>query len=273
MVYIEVTKLRPREPYTALYNGAIEITEYKRKSIPNNGHHRPSALKKILMFKPRRCSFWTDDDLNRLALFRAQNLTYTRIQKHHFPSRTKRALDTAYSRIPKVERIPRALAGASLLSSPHKTRRRERRQETRKTKDLVSPTAIHESKSKDNTPLRNPNPRYNLRPILRVNLREGGSQCLVDRLRFPHFYESYKDCLADTTADDYYDPPSHSPTPDLSDYSYSITSDQPSPASSTDLFGLEVRSPTPEQIPDTPSQCNDISDSEFFSTEEHLPSP
>ncbi|KAF2684426.1 hypothetical protein K458DRAFT_261527, partial [Lentithecium fluviatile CBS 122367] len=87
--------------------------------------------------------------------------------------------------------------------------------------------------------------QYNLRPRIQTAFREGNPKVLVDRRRFPYFFEAFKDHLKlDTTSDDDYIPPSYSPTPGPSEYSLSVPSDRPSPASSTELFGLEVRSPS-----------------------------
>lgn len=115
--------------------------------------------------------------------------------------------------------------------------------------------------------------RYDLRPKMPTTFPQRKPQYLVDRLRFPRFFKSYKHHLKlDRLPDGDYSPPSHTPTPEQSDRSPSVVSTQLSEASSLDLFGLEPCSPKSSSLePSIDSNPPiDAPSPEFLSAEEHL---
>lgn len=235
---------------------------------------------------------WTDEELNLLAYCRTRHWSYDRIQRKHFPLFAESSLRGAYSRIPPKERAHRALIVASSTTTSRTTSRN---------KDPAHPHPIPETNHRSHPA---PQPegnvrvhkssalrgeedyqtlisidgtnRYNFRPNRCRSLQESQTQYPIDRLRFPHFFKSYKNHLKlDGVPDGDYAPPPHSPTPDSSDRSPSIISSLPSAASSLELFGLEARSLSTSDRGSsvTPSPPNDGSSPEFFSSEERPTTP
>jgi hypothetical protein len=236
---------------------------------------------------------WTNDELNLLAYHRARNWTLDRIRKTYFPSLTKKSLIRAYSRLPIEERAYRTSIFAALGTTPYGASRSEDlthsnpvpgpshypRPVSQPERHLETVTLSSPSfeKGDGSTASDNGNKnRYNLRSNRPIKFQSRKSQYLVNRLHFPNFFKSYREHLKlHTVPDRDYVPPSHSPTPDLSDHSPSSISSQPSDISSLELFGLEPRSPSPSDHRPTvnPGQVSDVSSSEFFSSEECLPTP
>ena len=222
-----------------------------RKTKQN--HLTPTTIGR---FKPRiKRHSYTEDEVNLIAYLRSQGCSYDHMQKAHFPSHTKGALSHIYSRLSPDERKYRAsLASASRkpprsggepAKSASKTSHRHPINVSESDDEAVGSFAS--SPENESLPVRistTASKRYNLRPGRPLDFKEKKPTLLVDRLRFPHFYTSYKfyQELGDEFDSDY-EP--HSPTPDLSDRSPSVTPSLPSSASSLELFGLEARSPSP----------------------------
>lgn len=233
---------------------------------------------------------WTDEELNLLVHCRTRHWSYARIQRKHFPLFTKKSLLGAYCRIPPKERAHRASIFAGSITTSGTASQN---------KDPVRPHPIPEAdpqsypapQSEDNIGVHNssalrgdsqtPVPidgtsRYNLRSNRCRNFQDSQTKYPIDRLRFPHFFKSYKIHLKlDGVPDEDYAPPLHSPTPDSSDRSPSVISSLLSTASSLDLFGLEARSPSSSDrnCSITPSPPNGGSSPEFLSSEERPPTP
>lgn len=235
---------------------------------------------------------WTDEELNLLAYCRTRHWSYARIQRKHFPLLTESSLWGAYSRIPPKERAHRASIVAGSITTSRTASRN---------KDSARPHPIPETGHRSHPapqpegnigvrkssalrgeedsqtliPIDGTN-RYNFRPNRCGSFQESETQYPIDRLRFPHFFESYKNHLKlDGVPDGDYAPPPHSPTPDSSDRSPSVISSLPSAASSLELFGLEARSLCSSDHDSlvTPSLPNEGSSPEFFSSEERPPTP
>jgi hypothetical protein len=221
---------------------------------------------------------WTDEELNLVCYLRCiRHWRFTQIQKAKFPLLSRHSVGGAYRKITPEERIQRALAAVPVNT---KSRYTTEHNLSRQAQPVFSNTGPRDSlpNSTSNeirdTPLRanveTPN-RYNLRPNRPTTFAERESRYLVDRVRFPHFFESYRNSLKpNELPDSEYIPPSHTPTPSLSEQSESISSSPPSEISSLELFGLEARSPEPsDHTPSIHSICSsDSSSAEFFSTEE-----
>jgi hypothetical protein len=189
---------------------------------------------------------WTEEELNTLVDLRSRGWNFKEIQEKHFPSIALNGVRGAYTRCVQSLVENGQPFGISLIVDPWSVARNE------------------------------PMKRYNLRPNRPTNLHAKDPRYLVDRSRFPHFFESYKKYIRlDSASDKDFVPPSHSPTPTVSDRSPSIISTQLSDASSLELFGLEARpcsSPGYRSTISNPSQLNDT-DVEFFSSAEHFSSP
>ena len=207
---------------------------------------------------------WSDEELNLVCYLRCiRHWRFTQIQKAKFPLLSQHSVGRAYRRLPPEERTPRALAAVPVNTRPrHITER--------------NVSSHHSSANNEirDTPLDtngdNPN-RYNLRPNRPSKFVERKSRYMVDRDRFPHFFESYRDSTKpNELPDSEYIPPSHTPTPSSSEHSPSISSSPPSEISSLELFGLEARSP--ELSNHTPPvlsvYSSGSSSAELFSTEE-----
>jgi len=246
---------------------------------------------------------WTDEELNLLAYLRHHHRwTFDQIQRLHFPSLSVGALGVSYYRLTPEDRVRRASTAAALItsyktigvsrnvpaaqrtysspkqgpSSRNSPTLRSASQHERSVEICTSSSPSSEDELRPISSNRSHMTRYNLRPNRPTIFRQRKPRYLVDRLRFPHFFESYKKHLQPhTVSDEDYAPPSHSPTPDPSDRSPSVVSSQLSEASSLELFGLEARSPrSAEHSPLTiSSQSSDVSSLEFFDAEEHLSSP
>lgn len=236
--------------------------------------------------------YWTDDEFNLLARCRAHYWTFDRIQKTHFPSLTRRAVFLAHARFKRFrvkERSYRASLVDTSATTPRSTSRREESTRSDHTPEPSSSShttpqpdgtieatrfsaSRHKRKSTLATTVRTAS-RYNLRPSRRKSFQNTQSRVTVDRSRFPHFSESYKNHLeSDGIPDTDYIPPSRSPTLRSSDRSPSVVSSQISEASSSELFGLETRSLSLPDChpPASPSQTSETSSQEFFSSEEQL---
>jgi hypothetical protein len=222
-----------------------------RTTRPN--HLMPTTIGR---FKPRiKRHSYTEDEVNLIAYLRSQGCSYDHMRKAHFPSHTKNALSHIYSRLSPDERKYRAsLVSASRnppriggvpAKSASKTSRRCPINFSESGDEAVESSAT--SSEDEGSPGRASTPvlhRYNLRSRRPLRFEEKEPSLLVDRLRFPHFYTSYKNYQTlGNEFDTDYEP--HSPTPDLSDRSPSVTPSIPSSVSSLELFGLEARSPSP----------------------------
>lgn len=210
---------------------------------------------------PRRIlHFWTDEELNLLAYHRSYRKNFDWIRENHFPSLTKKSLIRAYGRLPAEERIHRTLAVAARITASSGAPQDEDTAQPNPTSGPSHPPHQPESSAEAPDPcaLRPENDsvpttsidgikhRYNLRPKRPTVFRKRNPRLLVDRLRFPRFFNSYRNHQKlRTSLDVDYIPPSHSPTPDPSDHSPSVISSDLSEASSLELFGLEARSPSP----------------------------
>jgi hypothetical protein len=247
---------------------------------------------------------WTDEELNLLSHLRyLRRWPFKQIQRSHFPSLSPSALLGAYWRLSTEDRVRRA----SMVTIPITTLRntkRDRRSASHPQPTCPSleqgPNHLHShisrplsqsgssaeaSISSSSSCETGDRPvisgdgntkRYNLRPNRPTTFLEGKPRYLVDHLRFPHFFESYNYHLKrHGLPDSDYAPPSHTPTPDPSDGSPSVVSSQLSPASDSELFGLEPRSPNlSDRRPSvSPGRLSNTPNPEFFSCEEHLPSP
>lgn len=86
---------------------------------------------------------------------------------------------------------------------------------------------------------------YDLRPNRCKSFHESQPGYVIDRHRFPHFFNSYKDWLQlKGNPDEDYAPLPRPPTPDLSDRRPSVISSLPSVASSPEDFSSEEHSIT-----------------------------
>ncbi len=250
---------------------------------------------------------WTDEELNLLSYLRTiLHWTSGRIQKLYFPSRSTKSVAQVYKRVPKEDRLLRASVVRNLVDtppgapsrtaaddrlthyiSPGKIRccphyclsSRGKLRIRRDVRDSVLLPSNPGEGSETTAPGSSRTTRYNLRPNRPTVFRERNPRYLADRRRFPHFCQSYRRHLrSHTLPDSDYTPHSRSPTPDSSDRSPSIISTQLSEASSTQLFGLESRSPAPRrdlacESSTTASEVDDESSLEFFSAEESLSTP
>jgi hypothetical protein len=226
---------------------------------------------------------WTEEELNLVCYLRSiRHWRFTQIQRAKFPLLSRHAVGGAYRKLPPAERTRRALAVASVLAKSRHTAGRKSPHQAQAASS--SPERGLSPLSSTNTevghaPLTsgdNNSTRYSLRPNRPTTFPERKPRYTVDRVRFPHFFESYSRYLkACELPDSEYVPPSHTPTPSSSDRSPSVISSLPSAASSLELFGLEARSLNssdcdPSVVSDVP---DDGSSSEFFSPEEHLSTP
>jgi len=245
---------------------------------------------------------WSDEELNLLSYYRRNHRwTYSQIRKAYFPSLSISAVKKAHQRLPTEDRVRRASAAAALIATSRNTvgvsRNTPETQPTRSSvgrgpshshRPVPRPTPQSESnvetltsstpssENQDRTITSNGINRYNFRPNRPTVFRVKKPRYLVDHLRFPHFFKSYKTHLKPHAGpDENYAPPSHSPTPDPSDRSPTVISSQLSEVSSLELFGLEARSPSPtEHSPILiSSQSSDVLSSEPVSPTECLPSP
>lgn len=221
---------------------------------------------------------WTEEELNLVCyLRRIRQWRFSQIQKAEFPFLSRHALGGAYRRLPLEERTRRAIAAApAIANSRHTTGRNSPRQ----VRPLLSspeqsPNHINSTNTEiGHAPLTskgNYSNRYNLRPNRPTTFTERKPRYMVDRVRFPHFFESYRNHLKPyELSDSEYIPLSHTPTPSSSEYSHSISSSPLSEISSLELFGLEARSPElSNHSPSVHSICSSgLSSAEFFSTEE-----
>jgi len=221
---------------------------------------------------------WTDDELNLVCYLRCiRHWRFTQIQRAKFPLLSRHSVGGAYRNIPPPERTRRALAAVPVNTRPrHITERNVSSQSELASSNRGLRHSYHSSTSNEviDTVLAtngdNLN-RYNLRPIRPTTFAERELRYTVDRNRFPHFFESYRDSFKpNELPDSEYIPPSHTPTPSSSEHSPSIISSPPSEISSLELFGLEARSPElSNHTPSVLSICSSSSSSaEFFSTEE-----
>lgn len=221
---------------------------------------------------------WTDKDLNLVCYLRyVRHWPFSKIQKANFPQLSRASVSGAYGHLPPEERTRRALAA---VPSINKSRHTEERSFSRQGQPAPSNLELERSHSNPTTIEAEPTPsisydnnsrRYNLRPSRPKIFAERNPRYIVDRNRFPHFFESYRDSFKpNELPDSEYIPPSHTPTPSSSEHSPSIISSPPSEISSLELFGLEARSPElSNHTPSVLSICSSSSSSaEFFSTEE-----
>lgn len=221
---------------------------------------------------------WTENELSLLCYLRyIRQWRFTQIQRVNFPSLSRHALGGAYRRLPADERIRRAVAFVSVVSNSCPTTEHSRglrQAQTTFSSSEREPSQVNADTENEDTPLitnENSTKRYNFRPNRPTTFAERKPRYMVDRVHFPHFFESYSNHLKPyELPDSEYVPPSHTSTPSSSEYSHSINSSQPSEASSLELFGLEPRSL--ESPNDTPSihsiRSSDTLSTEFFSTEE-----
>jgi hypothetical protein len=218
---------------------------------------------------------WIDEELSLVCYLRnIRHWRFTQIQKTNFPSLSRHSVGGAYRNLPPEERTRRALAVASVIADCHHTTEHNSLRQAQAA--LPSPEQGPSYPSSTNTDAvltstSNNQARYNLRPNRPSSFTDQQSRYVVDRIRFPHFFESYSQHLKPyELPDSEYVPPSHTPSPRSSERSQSVHSSQPSKASSLELFSLEPRSP--ELLSYTPSilsiHSSDTSSAEFFSTEE-----
>ncbi|KAJ5244859.1 hypothetical protein N7489_004955 [Penicillium chrysogenum] len=221
---------------------------------------------------------WTDEELNLVCYLRyIRQWHFSQIQKANFPLLSRHALGGVYGRLPLEERTRRAITTAPVIGKSRNTTGRNPQLQAQPafSNPEQGPSHLNSTNTEiGHAPLTsngNNSNRYNLRPNRPTTFTERKPRYMVDRARFPHFFESYSNHLKSyELQDSEYLPPSHTPTPSSSEYSHSVNSSQPSETSSLELFGLEARSP---EIPDyTPSvhsiRSSDTSNTEFFSTEE-----
>jgi hypothetical protein len=221
---------------------------------------------------------WIREELNTISYVRLhRKWTWSQIQRTLFSSMSVGSVKVAFLRLPPDERIRRA----SIVSSRNKAIEHSRvgKEENLALSHTADPTqsklgAVPDalpSQARHKYSINNNTARYNLRPNRPTDFKENQSRYLVDRRRFPYFATSCRKYskLRNTHDEDYF-PPSHSPTPDLSDRSHSVTSSTPTDASSLDLFGLEVRSVNSSSHPSpvTSSPLSNRSISEFFSADQ-----
>jgi hypothetical protein len=205
---------------------------------------------------------WTNDELNLIAYHRGRRLAFEQIQRKWLPSLTKASVIKAYFRLSAEERAYRESlpcgqlnTHSNSLQAEHVTHPRRRSKSDQSALVTSRPDKTHKlprvSSSigkKDNQSGHSTNisaNRYNLRPNRPLNFQKRKPRFLVDRLRFPYFFKSYRIHKHNRTPDTIYVPPSRSPTPDPSDRSPSAVSSVVSEVSSLELFGLEARSPPP----------------------------
>ncbi|KAF2752486.1 hypothetical protein EJ05DRAFT_426235, partial [Pseudovirgaria hyperparasitica] len=213
---------------------------------------------------------WTDDELNLISYLRLyHNWPWIRIQKTYLPSMTKSAISNAYTRTSDEDRVYRASIVASLTKSTSTTSstldntyqqfltrasfsRRLPGPSSRSTRNLapqprrraaIISSSSSSSAEETQTTSHNVTTRYNLRPNRSRSFQRTGEPLdQVDQIRFPHCARTCRNLSRlHTVLDEDYVPPSHSPTPDLSDRSPSNLSSAPGSISSLELFGLEVR--------------------------------
>ncbi|RDK41088.1 hypothetical protein M752DRAFT_294761 [Aspergillus phoenicis ATCC 13157] len=226
---------------------------------------------------------WTEEELNLVCYLRSiRHWRFTQIQKVEFPLLSRHAVGGAYRKLPPEERTRRALAAASTIARSRHTARHKSPYQAQAafSNPEQGPSPLHSTNTEIGhaqlTSSDNNSTRYSLRPNRPTTFLERKPRYTVDRVRFPHFFESYSRYLkASELPDSEYVPPSHTPTPSSSVRSPSVISSIPSAASSLELFGLEARSLNSSDcdssvISDLP---NDGSSSEFFSPEEHLSTP
>lgn len=236
---------------------------------------------------------WTEKELNLLSHFRKiHGWDFKQIRKVWFPSLSYSSLHNAYRRLSAEERTYRSLT-TNFSTEATATNRRRSFTTRPKCSSIESgpchlytyiPTPRSESSIEDSIESKSSaedgveishnkgKNRYNLRPQRPTTFPQREAQYLVDRLRFPHFFKSYKHHLkSDGLSDRDYSPPSHTPTPEPSDRSPSVVSTQLSEASSLDLFGLEPRSPRLSSLEPSINSVPFVNASspEFFSAEEH----
>ncbi|RDH27554.1 hypothetical protein BDQ94DRAFT_175549 [Aspergillus welwitschiae] len=198
---------------------------------------------------------WTDKKLSLLSHLRHQHRwSFKQIQESYFPSRSPSALLGAYWRLSAEDRIRLASRVAALATNAHSNKgqshlQRNARPPSQSRSNISTSTLSASCSTTGDEPaaIDNSNTnRYNLRPNRPTTSRKRKPRYTVDRVRFPHFFESYSRHLRPSELTDLpdseYAPPSHTPTPSLSDRSPSVISSLPSPASSLELFGLEARS-------------------------------
>jgi hypothetical protein len=224
---------------------------------------------------PRKGHRWTDEELNLVCYLRhIQHWHFSKIQKANFPLLSQHAVGGAYRHLTPEDRTRRALAVASVVADCQHTREHN---SPHQAQPLLQSTELGPSHLKPTntdallSSTGNNSARYNLRPNRPTTFAEQKSRYMIDRVRFPHFFESYRHHLKHCELPDHeYIPPSHTPSPRSSECSISVRSSQPSRASSLELFGLEPRSPKLSDY--TPSVCSirssDTSSAEFFSTDE-----
>lgn len=243
----------------------------------------PSRSQKGSSQSPRRSTkrqsrhSWTDEELNILSYFRyLRHWRFTQIQKSYFPSLSPSALLGAYWRLSTEDRVRRASAIAAPIITSRKTTRESRSApNTHSTRLGIEQGPSSETGRDPKAQNRNTN-RYNLQPKRPTIFLQGRPRYLVDRHRFPHLFRSYRHHLKlHGLPDRDYVPLSHTPTPDSSGRGLSVVSSPPSVASSLELFGLEARSLNSSDRGSsvTSSLSDDISSSEFFSSEELLSTP
>jgi hypothetical protein len=235
-----------------------------------------------------RIHSWTDEELDLLSYLR--HLRYWRfkqIKETYFPSLSLGALSRAYWRLSPEDRIRRASVISTQITNLRNATEYSRNTLNNQLRPHNSEQELNPSCSESYTendtetsisslPTPGSTGRYNLRQNRPTTFLQRDSRYLVDSARFPHFYKSYKYHLESSGLpdEDYY-PPSQTPTPESFDRSPSVISTQLSEASSLDLFGLEpcsIKSSSRDPSINSNSPI-DTSSPEFFSAEEHLPSP
>lgn len=218
---------------------------------------------------------WVDEELSLVCYLRnIRRWRFTQIQKTNFPSLSRHSVGGAYRNLPPEERTRRALAVASVIADCHHTTEHNSLRQAQPALSNPGQGPSHLNSPISDvllTATSNNSARYHFRPNRPTTFKEQKSRYTVDRIRFPHFFESYSHHLKHyELPDSDYVPPSHTPSPRSSEHSQSVLSSQPSKASSLELFGLEPRSP--ELLSNTPSvlsiRSSDTSSTEFFSTEE-----
>lgn len=237
--------------------------------------------------RPKRHS-WTEEELDLLAHLRhLHRWRYEQIQESYFPSLTSSAVRKAYGRLSAEERIYRALIsdtattiGCCSTLNAHPTNSSPEQGtyhlypsihttlSTSQSESITDISTTSPSNSEELLPNQKKS-RYNLRPNRPTTFRQKLPQYSIDRRRFPHFFKSCKHSVdQEALPDRNYTPPSHTPTPDLSDRSPSIVSTRLSSTSSLELFGLEPRSPSPANRESSMDLRSDTSTLDYFSAEE-----
>jgi hypothetical protein len=264
---------------------------------PSRSQRRPPQLPRRNAKQQSRHS-WTDEELNLLSNLRyLRRWRFKQIQKSCFPSLSPSALLGAYWRLSSEDRIRRASRVIVPITAPRNATKGSRstpkaqpacpslEQGPSHYNHSISGTFSQTGNNVEASILSSPNPaagdeplipnnsnasRYKLRPNRPSTFPQRKPRYLVDRRRFPHFSKSYRRSLnLHRYPDKDYTPSSRTPTPNSSDRSLSIVSSLPSVASSLRLFGLEARSlHLSDRDSVTSSLPNDISNPEFFSSEE-----